>query len=145
MDIEIIDIEIDQAVTVNQSGTKGYKGHFRCSIVSGAAIFVPYTGAEMNLKLGNVISVETGQNSISDFKLLQGSQKPQISPLSVPGDYGIIGDVVLNTGDELFDIDVDDFSFVLDNDETMGIIPEVGQCVSFKLHGLSLWDENIIR
>jgi hypothetical protein len=143
MEIEIESIDREGVVTVGTNDILGYRGRFRSTLVSGAAIFVPYTGREDKLLGGNTISVETGQESVSDFMVVPSDVEPQIEALSKPGDYTIVGTTVLNTGDQVFDVEVGGFLFTADNEETGGIVPKVGQRVSFTIHGLSLWDEGI--
>ena len=75
--------------------------------------------------------------------MLTTPAEPKISPLPTPGAYSVVGRVELNGEDQVFYIDVDGLSFTLDRADTAGQIPRTGEWVSFNLHGLSLWDENI--
>jgi hypothetical protein len=143
MKIEIEDIDRDDVVLVAGGRTLGFRGRFRSPAVSGSTIFVPSTGQEVSLIPGSQICVETGQESISDFKVVEQDQSPCVAEQSVPCDYTIVGTVVLNSDNQLLYIEAAGFVFALDNNDSGGLMPEAGQRVSFRLHGLLLWDEHI--
>ena len=143
MNIEIESIDHNNVVMVRNDKVLGYQCRFRCPFVSGEAIIVPYEGRDDKLRVGNIISVETDQESVSEFKIADPDSNPAIKTASNPGDYKVVGKTVHNTGDEIFDIDVGDFSFVIDIEESKGIIPKIGDKVSFKIHRLSLWEDKI--
>ena len=135
--------KIDRSdVVVLSDRCRGYRGEFSCPMVRGWAILVPYSGGEEALAAGNHISVETGQQSISEFRILESSGTPTVSPLPSPGDYSVVGQVELDGGGQVFDVDVGGLLFTLDIEDTGGKVPRIGTWVSFHLHGLSLWDEN---
>ena len=142
MRIKIVNIDCSKVIQVGDTAL-GYKGEFTCPIVSGAAIFVPYSGREECLVPGVSLSVETSQEGVSNFRILSTHSEHSITPLDQAGDYCIIGTVSLNGDNEVFYIDVGDFNFIVDIDESEGIIPQKGDTVEFIIHGLSLWDENI--
>jgi hypothetical protein len=140
--IEIISIDRDKTIPVGTNEALGFRGHFRSPLVSGVAIFVPYSGRQEELVGGKTIWVETGQESVSNFMVVPSDDVPRIEALSEPGDYAVVGTTVTNIGDAQFDIVVgENLYFAVDNDETGGIVPKVGQRVSFTIHGLSLWGE----
>lgn len=144
MNIEIININKENVVLIGGNQYLGYRGRFECPLVSGEAVIVPYSGREEKLAVGNVISVETDQETVSDFKVETAEVEPMIEALSTPGDYKVRGIVVLNSDNVVFDIEVGNFSFAVDNKDTGNLIPKVGDLVSFNIHGLSLWDENTL-
>lgn len=142
MGIEIVSLDRSKVILVGDTAL-GYKGKFTCPIVSGAAILVSCTGREETLVLRASLSVETSQEGVTNFVILSNQSDHSIIPLDQAGDYRVIGTVSLNGDDEVFYIDVGDFTFIVDIDETEGIIPQKGDTVEFILHGLTLWDENI--
>lgn len=144
MVIEIVDINKSSTALVSNNKVLGYKCTFKCPIVSGQAVVVPYTNREDALVIGKKLSVETSQEAVYGFKVVSNGTPIKVRPLNEPGDYHIIGEIVLNTGNTVFDIEVDDFSFTIDIEESDGLIPNLGDKVSFKIHGLALWDENVI-
>ena len=144
MIIEIESIDRSHAVRIGAIPILGYRGRFKSDLVSGAAILVPETGKEDRLVPASIISVETGQESVSDFKTVPSDIDSSMDALAEPGDYRVVGTVVFNAGDQIFEIDVGDCPFTLDVEETAGVIPIVGERVSFVVHGLSLWDDTTI-
>lgn len=66
-----------------------------------------------------------------------------MTQLETPGDYEMVGIVTVVFDDSLVFVDVGGFRFALDANETEGRTPQAGQHVKFRLHQLSLWDENI--
>ncbi len=142
MRIKIISIDRTNVIEVSDAAL-GYNVTFECPIVSGEAVLVPYSGREDSLIDGAVLSVETSQEAVTEFKILTNIIAHSIKPLSKSGDFFIVGSVDLNGDDEVFYIDAGGFSFMLDIDETKGIIPQKGDIVEFIVHGLVLWDENI--
>lgn len=121
----------------------GYKVVFSCPMVSGGAVLVPYNGLEERLVPGVVLSVETSQEKVTDFKIVSDPRDETISKMDQHCDYKIVGTVCLNSEDEVFYIDVGDFTFTLDVEETGGIKPKKNDKVEFSIHCLTLWDENI--
>lgn len=143
MIIEILQIDRRDVVPVAGGRALGYRGQFRSSLISGSAVLVPYTKGEQALLAGNCISVETSQESVSEFRFVSPELNPCIRAIDPPGDYAVVGTIILNTGDYCFDIEVEELTFALDDEDTNGRVPEIGQRVAFVVHGLSLWDENI--
>ena len=141
MKIEVTRIDKSNSVLVTGGQSLGFKCCFRCKTTEGSAVFVPYSGRGHNLEVGHYISVETSQESISDFAILSADTPHQMTPLPTSGDYDVIGTVELNGDDEIFHIDVDDFSFTLGIKDTGGMKPLPGQRVRFTVHGLELYDE----
>lgn len=142
MRVEIVSIDRTKTVLVGDSAL-GYKVTFSCPLVSGTAILVPYTGLEDRLSPGVSLSVETSQEKVTNFKIVNDSIDELISNAAQDGDYQIVGTVGLNSEDEVFYIDVGDFKFILDVEETEGVKPKQGERVGFSIFGLILWDENI--
>ena len=96
------------------------------------------SNGEDSLCVGNQISVETGQESVSEFRILRADEPESIEPLPQPGDYKVVGVTVLDFDDTIFEIDTKEFHFALYDEETGGVVPKVGDKVSFVVHGLSL-------
>jgi len=142
MRIELISVDRNDVVAIRTDATLGYRGRFACRVVSGEVIFVPYSAREDRLVPGKHISVETDQESVSGFRVLPPDTEPQMEATAHPLDYRISGVVAMNTNDEVFHIGVDGFSFVVDAEETGGVIAKLGERVGFVVHGLSLWDDS---
>ncbi|MDD4889614.1 MAG: hypothetical protein PHU85_06755 [Phycisphaerae bacterium] len=143
MRIEIVEIDRATPVLICGGVALGYRGHFRCPLTVGAAVIVPCSNREDALRPGARISVETDQESISEFRVLPSRSQPKMTPLANPGDYEIVGEVSAVFDDGVAHIEVEGFSFVLGSNDAAGAALRTGQCVGFKLHQLSLWDENI--
>ena len=133
---------IDRGNIVLSGGYAGYRGTFSCPIAVGPVVFIPSGGAESNLVAGNDICVESDQDSIRDFTVLTESSTFRLSPLPSLGDYDAIGQVEVNSEDEVFYIDIQGFSFILDVIDTEGLIPKSGDWVAFTISGLRLYDTN---
>ena len=142
MRIEIVDIDRSERILVGESFL-GYKVTFSCPLVSGAAVLVPYTGFEDKLTPGASLSVETSHEKVTNLNIINDSFNDSISKTAKEGNYQIVGTVGLNIEDEVFYIDVVDFTFILDVEETEGVKPKKSDRVQFLIHGLTLWDENI--
>lgn len=143
MRIEIVEIDRNTSVFVHGQACLGYRGRFRCPLVTGTAVIVPYSGREDNLKAGKSISVETDQESVDEFQMLQTEARPAMLPLEIPGDYEVVGVVTVAFEDGVSYVDVGGFSFCLDCQDTGGAYLRVSQWVRFTIRQLSLWDENI--
>jgi hypothetical protein len=61
--------------------------------------------------------------------------------LQIAGDYEITGVISFESGDGVFYVDVDEFTFILNTDDINGIILEKNQWVSFVVYRLFLYDE----
>jgi hypothetical protein len=143
MIIEIVNVDRSKVILISQD-TLGYQGSFRTDSLVGEAIFVPYERCEEKLYSGAKISVETSQESVSQFEVLQAASQCSIKAFATPCDYQVIAEVEMLWDDGLAMVRSCGFDFWLDTDDTQGIDIAVGQTVAFKLHQLSLYDENII-
>ena len=141
MNVEIVSLDRDEVVLVAQN-TLGYRGRFRCEVAAGTASIVPYSGREDSLVEGARVSVETGQESVSEFEIVPPERAPGMRELARPGDYAVTGTVGVVVA-EVIAIDVGGLSFAVDIEESGGVVPRSGERVSFLLHGLSLWCSNV--
>jgi hypothetical protein len=66
-----------------------------------------------------------------------------MKPLQVMGSYEIVGFVSFESEQEVFYVDVDGFTFMLNTEDTQGVSLKKHQWVSFVVHDLLLYDENI--
>jgi hypothetical protein len=124
---------------IDSVGSIGYSVMVHCDLVEGSAILISL----QNIKVGDSISVETRQEAISNLKVTSSTSLPLMKQLQNAGDYEITGVVSFESGDGIFYVDVDQFSFVLRDDDTKGAVLEKGQYVSFVLHGLIIYDEYV--
>ena len=144
MRIEITDIDLNKAHIMREK-TISYEGRFKSKITSGSAYFVPYGKNAESLKVGKIISAETEFESVESLEVLENQTDPDMVPLEKPFSYLMTGQVVMNTEDTVFDIEVGDLPIALDIDETKGVVLEKGMWIKFVVSGLSFWDENIYR
>jgi hypothetical protein len=142
MRIEITDIDLNKSHILREK-TISYEARFKSKIASGSAYIVPYGKNAESLKVGKIISVETDIESVESLEVLENQTDPDMVPLEKPFSYLMIGQVVMNTEDTVFDIDVGDLPIAIDIDETKGVILEKGMWIKFVVSGLSFWDENI--
>jgi len=142
MKIEITDIDLNKTHILREK-IISYECRFKSNIASGTAFIVPYGKNAKSLKVGKIISVETDIESVESLEVLEHQTEPDMVPLEKQFSYLMIGQVVMNTEDTVFDIEVGDLPIALDIDETKGVILEKGIWVKFVVSGLSFWDENI--
>ncbi len=143
MEIEIVSIDEGEIVRIGPGETLGYRGSFKHRLASGQAIFVPDAGKIDQLVPGITVFVETGQASVRDFIPVSSNTVSMMEQLLTPGDYSVVGRVVGNTDNQVFDIDVCGLSFALDDEDTGGLLPDVNQQVSFVIQKLSFWVFNV--
>jgi hypothetical protein len=127
---------------VNPRDTKTLEGFpvtFSCDLVEGCAVLI----SPQDVEVGDSISVETKQEMSSDFKILPDTGSFLMKALIISGDYEVIGRVSFEAAQEVFYVDVDGFTFVLDLQDTKDVAPKQNQWVSFVIHKLVLYDENI--
>ena len=141
MIIKIVNIDKSNEIIIDDISL-GYKCEFTCSLVSGVAVVVPYENREDFLEPGAILSVETSQNEITNFAIVSDSIEHSITRLSQGHNFYVVGTVSLNGDNEVFWVDVGNFTFILDIEDTKGIKPKLGDSVEFCLNGLILWDEN---
>lgn len=139
MRITVISVNQEEVALVRGTSAFGRRGTFGCPLVVGDAVFIPSGGREDNLRAGSSISVETGYEDVSEFAVVEEAAESMLR-LDMPGDYLITGRVVHVAPQGVVRISVRGLHFEIERDELRGVSPEVGQHVSFKLHGLSLWD-----
>lgn len=142
MKVTITAIQDDEAVLVKGTSALGHRGKFGCPLVTGEAVFIPARGFERNLRVGNVISVETAHESVSNFRVVD-EQSDMMQALDQAGDYAVRGRITLQAPQGRITVAVRGFTFRLDRSELNGQTLSIGQYVQFNLHGLALWDENL--
>ncbi len=142
MKVLIASVDFDKTHLIRRK-TISYEGLFKSNICSGNVYFVPYDKDPNTLKPGKYISVETDIESVEGLEILPHVSEPKMIALEKPFSYEMIGKVVQNSDNTVFDIDIDDLPIAIDIEETNGVVLEKGNWIKFIVHGLSLWDENI--
>jgi hypothetical protein len=131
--------KIDKSNPRDVEGSLYYPVVFCCSLVEGTALL----NSPQNIKSGDSISVETAFEALSNLQVLTTTRFPKMIALQTVGHYEVVGVVSFVSGDGVFYIDVDDFTFRLNSEDTEGFILSKGEWVSFAIHGLVFYDENI--
>jgi hypothetical protein len=137
--ITVIAVNQDEAALVRGTSALGWRGKFGCPLVVGEAVFLPCTGRERDLHIGNTIVVEAGYEDISDF-VIGSSNALSIQPLDNPGDYLVNAEVLRVAPEGMVQVAVREFELAVERKHLNGTQPCVGNHVTFKLYGLSLWD-----
>lgn len=121
---------------------------FSCQIASGHAIL--YSRAVPDeLCSGELIGVEIEYKTIEGFCVLIDyfQAEPQLRPLVKPGDYEVIGQVMIVTKFEneeiLIGVGIGVGWFMLTLDEIGTYKVSEGDWVRFKVIGLTFWDEHL--
>jgi hypothetical protein len=130
---------IDKANPRDVEGSLYYPATFCCSLVEGAALL----NSPQDIKPGDSISVETAFEVLNILQVFTATKFPKMIALETVGDYEVIGVVSFVSGDGVFYIDVDDFTFRLNSEDTKGFVLKKSEWVSFVIHGLVFYDENI--
>lgn len=140
MKITVIAVDQDAVSLVRGTSALGWRGTFGCPLVVGEVIFIPARGYEDNLRAGNSITVQTGYEEISEFKIVQSWQPDGMQPSGAAGDYLVRGEVVHCAPQGNVRINVRGLEFTLEREALNGAQPQLGDRVEFSLHGLSFWD-----
>ena len=139
MRITVITVDPNEPALVRGTSALGWRGKFGCPLVVGEAVFIPARGHEDRLRSGAMINVETGHESISEFKILS-EVADGMRPLDCAGDYAVCGHIVHVAPQGIARVSVRGLTFELERSELNDTTPKVGDSVEFLLHGLSLWD-----
>ncbi|QYF91767.1 hypothetical protein KY495_13265 [Massilia sp. PAMC28688] len=123
-----------------------YLVQFTSQAVTGRARLVPASGLP-DARPGDQFLVEVAQESISGFRECAKPRSQRMIPLAHAGDYEVQGVVEIVShpsgpaGNRVTYVEACGVLFTLELSD-MGLFrPEVGTCVEFVVHDMSLWDE----
>lgn len=139
MKVTIVEIDAGQSVSVPGTTQLGHPARFRAPSVEGPATLVLRTGREPPGP-GEVLDVDAKHAYISHFAELREPTAPRVEPLADAGDYRVEGPVMYRYDSGDFGVESGGFIFTLHRDDARGALPEPRRWVSFRLHGLSLWE-----
>lgn len=121
----------------------GYWVKFKHLLVEGMAFFVPYGNENVKVIKDNY-SVETTQDEVLEYKLLNGHQVCKFEYNEQDDYYIIIGQVVFISNDkEIVSVSVLDIAFTFDHNEIDIEEIQVNDWVEVSLRGLTFYDEGI--
>ena len=147
MQILVRQIDLSTPQTISGSSA-AYWISFDCELAMGRALLVPAAGG---VQRGQSISVETDQETVSQFHVLATGEQQQARLLSLDeaGSYALTGKVatVIAPGADgqprILDIAVDACYFTLTEEEIREDSVSRGDWVKFVVHRMSLWDEGL--
>jgi len=140
---------------VRMSGPR-FKVGFRAEYAEGTALFVPYGGSSEPPVISAMYSVEMDYDSISGFQRCDKNKELGILKRKDCCDYDVIAVVAMVSDQDVLDVIVGRFEkpdtggftipgtsffLALDYGDTLGTMPVANDVVSFRVHGLTLYDQ----
>jgi hypothetical protein len=134
--MEIIVRSISSPVRVSRHELDGICIDFDSQAVCGSAVLIPVTPSH-HFKVGDMLSVETGYESCSDFIITPPCPSPSVHYLQQLDSYQIHAPINQVDDDGVFYVDLEDCQFMVEPVENQQL--QAGNWLQFRLHGLSLW------
>lgn len=149
MDITIESIDASAMKPLGFTQLPSYPVRFSSVLVSGAARLVPF-GDDVGMYLGRTLHVELAQERVTAIeRVAPGHGIESMVPLNEPCSFQVVGRVASKSavaeppGTVCLAVDAGPARFVLSGMEFKGLAFEEGDAITFCIHELSLWDEEI--
>lgn len=151
MDITIESIDANGVKPLGLTQLPSYPVRFSSEMVSGSARFVPF-GDDVQEYLGRTLYVELSQERVTGFKRrAPGRCECTVLALEEQGAFQVTGEIrsVRSVAEPPGTVTVTvtvaagAAEFLLSDKDFLGLSLQEGDTVTFRVHGLSLWDEEI--
>lgn len=149
MDITIEGIDANAMKPLGFTQLPSYPVQFSSEMVCGSARFVPF-GDDVQEYLGRTLYVELSQERVTGVERLEpGHRERAVRALEARGTFQVTGavgsvhSVAEPHGTVTVSVAAGAAQFLLSDKDFPGLSLQEGDTVTFRVHGLSLWDEQI--